>query len=151
MNSKQIFLIISIVIMVGVGIYFQMLVLAILGVFMFSRIRLLKSLAELRKKISVYKIPLVRTYEELSDKEYWTIRKEYLINSKLSKMIDPNEYNISQFEDKIATSVRNILITPIEKDISLIGKLSLLILWAGSLIIPIWYAIPYFIKIFTQN
>lgn len=146
-SIKQVFLIISIVIMVGVGVVFQMYILALLGIFMFSRIKLLQSISKLRKKISSYKISLVKTYEDLTDKEYWTIRKEYLINSKLNKMIDPNQFETSQFEDKIAVSVRNILITPIEKDIPVVGKMFLLLLWVASLILPFLYAMPYFLKI----
>ena len=147
---KQVFLIISVAIMIGLGIFFQEYILAIMGFFMSTRIKMLKSLSELRKKISVYKIPLIRTYDELTDKEYWTIRKEYIMSSKLNKMIDPNEYVESQFEDRIAISVRNVLITPIEKDISAIGKLFFLSLWAASLILPVLYAFPYLAEIILK-
>lgn len=147
---KQVFLIASVVFMVVAGVFFQMYLLAFLGLYMSLRIKMLKSLSELRKKISVYKIPLIRTYDELTDKEYWTIRKEYIMSSKLNKMIDPNEYVESQFEDRIAISVRNVLITPIEKDISASGKLFLLLLWAASLILPVLYALPYLAEIILK-
>ena len=147
---KQVFLIASVVFMVVAGVFFQMYLLAFLGLYMSLRIKMLKSLSELRKKISVYKIPLIRTYDELTDKEYWTIRKEYILSSKLNKMIDPNEYVESQFEDRIAISVRNVLITPIEKDISAAGKLFLLLLWAASLILPVLYALPYLAEIILK-
>ena len=149
-NIKQVFLIASVVFMVVAGVFFQMYLLAFLGLYMSLRIKMVKSLSELRKKISVYKIPLIRTYDELTDKEYWTIRKEYILSSKLNKMIDPNEYVESQFEDRIAISVRNVLITPIEKDISATGKLFLLLLWAASLILPILYALPYLAEIILK-
>ena len=147
---KQVFLIASVVFMVVAGVFFQMYLLAFLGLYMSLRIKMIKSLSELRKKISVYKIPLIRTYDELTDKEYWTIRKEYILSSKLNKMIDPNEYVESQFEDRIAISVRNVLITPIEKDISATGKLFLLLLWAASLILPVLYALPYLAEIILK-
>ena len=147
---KQVFLIASVVFMVVAGVFFQMYLLAFLGLYMSLRIKMLKSLSELRKKISVYKIPLIRTYDELTDKEYWTIRKEYIMSSKLNKMIDPNEYVESQFEDRIAISVRNVLITPIEKDISASGKLFLILLWAASLILPVLYALPYLVEIILK-
>jgi stage IV sporulation protein FB len=147
---KQVFLIASVVSMVVAGVFFQMYLLAFLGLYMSLRIKMLKTLSELRKKISVYKIPLIRTYDELTDKEYWTIRKEYILSSKLNKMIDPNEYVESQFEDRIAISVRNVLITPIEKDISAAGKLFLLLLWAASLILPVLYALPYLAEIILK-
>ena len=147
---KQVFLIASVLIMVVAGVFFQLYLLAFLGLYMSLRIKMIKSLSELRKKISVYKIPLIRTYDELTDKEYWTIRKEYILSSKLNKMIDPNEYVESQFEDRIAISVRNVLITPIEKDISATGKLFLLLLWAASLILPVLYALPYLAEIILK-
>lgn len=147
---KQVFLIASVVFMVVAGVFFQMYLLAFLGLYMSLRIKMVKSLSELRKKISVYKIPLIKTYDELTDKEYWTIRKEYILSSKLNKMIDPNEYVESQFEDRIAISVRNVLITPIEKDISATGKLVLLLLWAASLILPVLYALPYLAEIIQK-
>jgi Zn-dependent protease len=147
---KQVFLIASVVFMVVAGVFFQMYLLAFLGLYMSLRIKMLKTLSELRKKISVYKIPLIRTYDELTDKEYWTIRKEYILSSKLNKMIDPNEYVESQFEARIAISVRNVLITPIEKDISATGKLFLLLLWAASLILPVLYALPYLAEIILK-
>ena len=148
---KQLFLIVSVIIMVLAGVFFQMYLLAFLGLYMSLRIKMLKSLSELRKKISVYKIPLIRTYDELTDKEYWTIRKEYIMSSKLNKMIDPNEYVESPFEDRIAISVRNVLITPIEKDISAVGKLFFLLLWAATLIFPVVYALPYLAKIILKH
>ena len=147
---KQVFLIASVVIMVVAGVFFQMYLLVFLGLYMSLRIKMIKSLSELRKKISIYKIPLIRTYDELTDKEYWTIRKEYILSSKLNKMIDPNEYVESQFEDRIAISVRNVLITPIEKDISATGKLFLLLLWTASLILPVLYALPYLAEIILK-
>lgn len=147
---KQVFLIASVVIMVVAGVFFQIYLLAFLGLYMSLRIKMVKSLSELRKKISVNKIPLIRTYDELTDKEYWTIRKEYILSSKLNKMIDPNEYVESQFEDRIAMSVRNVLITPIEKDISAKGKLFLLLLWAASLILPVLYALPHLAEIILK-
>ena len=147
---KQVFLIASVVFMVVAGVFFQMYLLAFFGLYMSLRIKMLKTLSELRKKISVYRIPLIRTYDELTDKEYWTIRKEYIMSSKLNKMIDPNEYVESQFEDRIAISVRNVLITPIEKDISASGKLFLLLLWAASLILPVLYALPYLVEIILK-
>jgi len=147
---KQVFLIASVVFMVVAGVFFQMYLLAFLGLYMSLRIKMVKSLSELRKKISVYKIPLIKTYDELTDKEYWTIRKEYILSSKLNKMIDPNEYVESQFEDRIAISVRNVLITPIEKDISATSKLFLLLLWAASLILPVLYALPYLAEIIQK-
>ena len=147
---KQVFLIASVAFMVIAGVFFQMYLLAFFGLYMSLRIKMLKTLSELRKKISVYKIPLIRTYDELTDKEYWTIRKEYILSSKLSKMIDPNEYVESQFEDRIAISVRNVLITPIEKDISATGKLFLLLLWLASLILPVLYALPYLAEIILK-
>jgi stage IV sporulation protein FB len=147
---KQVFLIASVAFMVIAGVFFQMYLLAFFGLYMSLRIKMLKTLSELRKKISVYQIPLIRTYDELTDKEYWTIRKEYIQSSKLSKMIDPNEYVESQFEDRIAISVRNVLITPIEKDISATGKLFLLLLWLASLILPVLYALPYLAEIILK-
>ena len=147
---KQVFLIASVVFMVVAGVFFQMYLLAFLGLYMSLRIKMVKSLSELRKKISVYKIPLIKTYDELTDKEYWTIRKEYILSSNLNKMIDPNEYVESQFEDRIAISVRNVLITPIEKDISATSKLFLLLLWAASLILPVLYALPYLAEIIQK-
>ena len=106
---------------------------------------------DIRSRIRVHEIQLVTSYNELTDKDYWLIRKEYLINSKLNKMIDPNQFESSQFEDRIAMSVRNILITPIEKDIPVGGKIVLLLLWVASLVIPIWYSLPYILKMFGEN
>lgn len=150
-SIKRVFLIISIALMVGIAILFKMPILAILGIFMFSRIKLLKSMEDIRSRIRVHEIQLVTSYNELTDKDYWLIRKEYLINSKLNKMIDPNQFESSQFEDRIAMSVRNILITPIEKDIPVGGKIFLLLLWVASLVIPIWYSLPYILKMFGEN
>lgn len=139
---KQIFLIGSFVLMIAISIAYMEPILALLGVFMFSRIKMLQNLTQIRNKIRDRNINLNKTYDDVSDQDYWLIRKEYLLSSKLSKMIDPEVYENSPYEDKIAQSVKNILIKPIIKDISIIGKLLFVIIWLAGLVAPFLYAFP---------
>lgn len=144
---KQAFLIISFVLMIAIAVIYMEPILAILGVFMFSRIKMLQNLTKIRDRIAKLKININKTYEELTDSEYWQIRKEYLLNSKLAKMIDPDEFETSPYEDKIATSIKGILVKPVTTDISFTGKIIFFLVWLVSLIVPFLYVYPLIEKI----
>lgn len=148
---KKIFLIISVIAMLAIGIFFEMYILVLVGAFMFSRIKTINLLQNIRSKISEMNFSLEKTYQELSDEEYWEIRKVYLNESKLSKMIDPNDFSNSQIEDKLAETIGGILIPPTERDLSVFGKLFFLLLWFGSIVLSVWYAIPFIEIIIKQS
>ncbi len=147
---KKAFLIISVVGMTIIGLYYGMYILAIMGFFMFTRFKVLQNLTQLRDKIKNLNIQLVKTYEELTDKEYWSIRKAYLESSNLSKVIDPQEMNPSPYEAKIAKSVKNILIVPVKKDITIVGKIIFLLLWLAGILLPIWYTLPFLMEMYNS-
>ena len=146
---KQVFLIISLILMIAIAVYTMEFILAFFGIFMFSRLKMIQNLEKLRSSVKAHNIDLVKTYDELSDEDYWKIRKEYLLSSNLNKMIDPNSYEVSPYEDRIAQSVKNILIKPVIKDISIPGKIIFILIWLAGLIVPIWYTYPLIEKMYS--
>jgi len=148
---KKVFLVVSVFFMVFIGIAYEMYVLALVGAFMFSRLKTINLLEKIRKQASEMNFSLKKTYDELTDEEYWQIRKIYLSESNLSKMIDPNDFSNSQIEFKLAETIEGILIPPTKKDISILGKIVFLLVWFGTIALSVWFTLPFIEAIILQS
>ncbi len=105
---------------------------------MLLRLRTDTRFDELTKKIEEKGINLEKTYEELRDEEYWTIRN-ILIESNYPTLRNINPappYEYSASEDKVVTAIENILQRTIIQDLSWPGKLLIILIWAGSFAAP---------------
>ncbi len=93
-------------------------------------------------KIEAEGIDLVKTYEEINAEEYWKIRNVVIKHHPQLKGMNPSPpYEFSPKEDKIVTIIQNLLQRSIIQDLSLAGKIFILILWIGC------FAVPFFLKL----
>jgi len=112
--------------------------LLVFPVMMLLRLRTDTKLDDLTKKVESSGINLEKTYEEISDEDYWKIRK-ILIESNLSTLRNVNPappYEYSPNEDKVVAAIENILQRTIIQDLSLTGKFIILLLWVGCFAAP---------------
>lgn len=83
-------------------------------------------------------INLDKSYNELSDKDYWLIREEIGAQMKyFERFIAPKRYVIADNEDKIVKQVKAIIQKKPTKDLKISGKIFITILWILTFIIPI--------------
>ena len=112
--------------------------LLVFPLMMLFRLRTDTRLDDLTKKVESSGINLEKTYEEISDEDYWKIRN-ILIENNLSTLRSVNPappYEYSPNEDKVVAAIENILQRTIIQDLSLAGKLIIILLWAGSFAAP---------------
>ncbi|HET9825638.1 MAG TPA: site-2 protease family protein, partial [Chitinophagaceae bacterium] len=93
---------------------------------------------KLTKVIEARGINLEKTYEEITDEEYWRIRN-ILIESNYPtlrniKPAPPYEYSAS--EDKVVTALESLLQRTIIQDLSWVGKGIIILIWIGSFATP---------------
>jgi len=97
---------------------------------------------KLTKAIESRGINLEKTYEEITDDEYWRIRN-LLIENNYSTLrnINPSPpYEYSVNEDKVITAIENLLQRTIVQDLSWFGKAIIILIWLGS------FAAPFLLK-----
>ena len=96
----------------------------------------------LTKKIEEKGINLEKTYDEITDEQYWQIRNILIENNFATlRSVNPAPpYEYSDSEDKVVAAIENLLQRTIVQDLSVFGKLLIIVIWAGS------FAIPFLLK-----
>lgn len=144
------FSLISALLVMGIAFYYQyttgmsmqFYIFFIIGLFMLTRIRSLFRIIKIRKKINELKIGLKKNYEDLSDKEYWQIRKEYINSSNLKKILEADSKTYDDREQALAPAVRNLLRAPVDYNVTVEGKIAFMALWLGALTAAFYFTYP---------
>jgi Zn-dependent protease len=96
----------------------------------------------IEKKIEAEGIDLMKTYEELTPEEYWRVRNaviKYYPQFKDVRTAPP--YEISSKEEQIITTIQGLLQRSLTQDLSIGGKILILVIWVSS------FAAPFFLDI----
>ena len=117
-------------------------VLLIFPVMMLVRLVAEDKHEKLTKAIESRGINLEKTYEEITDEEYWRIRNLLIENnySTLRNMNPSPPFEYSVNEDKVVTAIENLLQRTIVQDLSWFGKVIIILIWIGS------FAAPFLLK-----
>ena len=95
-------------------------------------------------KIEAEGIDLMKTYEEISAEEYWQIRNVAIKYYPQLKGVPPSPpHEISPKEDQVITIIQNLLQRTIVQDLSLAGKLFILLIWMGCFAAPFLLNLPF--------
>lgn len=144
---KLVFLTISALLFVWAAYYnITMGVFAIfIGLRIYSMIRAQKLKVELANNLQV---DLSKTYQDITDQEYWEIRK-YLLKQLPKTPIDPESFEPFINENLLVKQVKSIMHNPIQMDMRTGQKALLLGLWLLGIFVPIWFVfshLEYLIK-----
>jgi Zn-dependent protease len=134
----KIFVIISAIALGYFAISIRFYPLLVFPAMMLFRLRSDTRFDELTRKVEEKGISLEKTYEEITDEEYWTIRNILIENNYATvKNINPAPpYEYSPNEDKVITAIESLLQRTVVQDLSWIGKLIIILIWAGSFAAP---------------
>jgi hypothetical protein len=99
------------------------------------RVRGMQNNHVLRSTLDDLEVNYLCTYEELSNRDYATIKNVLIERSAVLKKY--MEFSNEDVNPLIASQVSSILIAPIKKDASLFFKITLIIFWFISFIAPI--------------
>ena len=79
-----------------------------------------------------------QSYEDLSDREYWTLRRIFLDHNPKVKELIPNGLELWENERLIFQQVRTLLFNRVDLDLGIIGKVLVLIVFLLSLVAPVY-------------
>lgn len=137
---SKIFIFLSILFLVwfaiyGMGGFFPLLL--IFPIMMILRMFGDKKLNTVEKKVETEGINLDRSYEELPDEDYWKIRNILAREHPAFKDIpQAPPYEFSPKEEKVMTTIQGLLHRHLIQDVSLAGKIFILLLCVGAFAAP---------------
>ncbi len=134
---SKLFVFLSAAFMLWVAWISKFWVLAIFPVMLLLRLRTDKQLDKIEKKIEEEGIDLNCDYEHLKDENYWKARNILVANHSSFNMIPtapPYEYN--QNEEKVMTAIQGLLHRHLIQDLSIAGKIIVLIIWIAAIAAP---------------
>lgn len=134
---KMFFVLISSVIFIFVGFYFEMYVLMAFGFLMAFKVKSIQRNDFIHKELEEQDINYKKTYTSLTDREYWKIRNVFLENNPRLKEIIPNRDTVWENENLIIEQISQILKIEIKEDASIIFKLMVMIIVGVSVYFPI--------------
>ncbi len=144
---QLVFSLLSAVVLLGVGIYFNEIFMMLFGGFMLIGVYNQYHNYRLQRYISHIDLDLNKDYEELTDEEYWKIREEVIGSYPSLKGLDPSDYNYAQQEPQIMGMVRGVLQPKPGKKMSVLTKLFFLFVWfLGLVVLPAIGAYLYYIQ-----
>lgn len=130
---QLVFAIISSIMVIIIGWWFNSWFIMIFGFLMGFRVKQLHKLFLIRKDLKNENISVESSYESLSDRSYAKIKKIVMEYTPVLKTIQ-DESDHEHFDKIVANQVDNILLPPSVKDASLTFKLMTLLIWIGAFI-----------------
>ena len=126
---SKVFVFLSAALMVWLAFKLDFLVLLIFPVMMLLRLRSDSKFTAVEKRIEAEGINADVSYENLSDEDYWKIRQILVAEHPAFKDIEPAPpYAYSPKEEKVMTTIQSLLHRHLIQDISLVGKLFILVI-----------------------
>ena len=91
----------------------------------------------IEKKIEAEGVDLMKSYEQLTAEEYWRLRNAVIKHYPQFRDVNPAPpYDISPKEEQIINIIQGLLQRSIIQDLSIAGKLIILIVWIGFFLAP---------------
>ncbi len=136
-NIKMYFVLISSVIMILVGFYFELYVLMMFGFLMGFKVRSIQKSDSIYIELDEQEINYKKTYKSLTDKEYWKIRTIFLDNNpKIKEMIADSDM-LWENEKLITEQVNQILRIETTKDASVFFKAAVITIIGLAIYFPL--------------
>lgn len=133
---SKIFVFISIALMCWAAWQIHYLLL-IFPVMMILRLRGDSQLNNIDKRIEEAGINADVSYEELSDRDYWEMRRILIEENSDFRQVDPGPpYRYDEKEEKIMTTIQSLLHRHLIQDVSVTGKILILVIWVAAVVSP---------------
>ncbi|HEV8508367.1 MAG TPA: site-2 protease family protein [Chitinophagaceae bacterium] len=139
----KIFVVVSALALGYFAVKIEFYALLVLPAMLLFRLRSDTRFDEMTRKVEASGINLEKTYEEITDEEYWNIRNILIANnySTLRNVNPAPPYEYSANEDRVVNAIENLLQRTIIQDVSWLGKAIVILIWAGS------FAAPFLLKL----
>lgn len=136
-NAKMYFTLGSSILIIGVGVLTGFYPLLIFGFLMAFKVRAYQKNKIIHDDLEELELNYKKEYEELSDREYWTIRRVFLEKNPKIKELIPEDGTIWENEKLIVEQVNQLLRFEVIRDLSFVKKWIFFLIMMTSLILPI--------------
>jgi stage IV sporulation protein FB len=134
---SKLFVFLSAAFMLWVAWKSNLWILAIFPALMLLRLRTDKQTLTVEKKMEEEGIDLNCDYEDLKDEDYWKARNILVAHHSSFKNIAPAPpYEYDRNEEKIMTAIQGMLHRHLIQDLSITGKIIVLLIWVASIAAP---------------
>jgi Zn-dependent protease len=130
----MIFALVSSLLLIGLGIYIDDWLISGFGFLLGFRVRSMQKTYELRKELTEQEVDLKVSYNDLSNRDFFTISRYLLLKKPGLQRLVENEPALS--DQMMANLVKDVLITPVTMDMSLLARILIIGLWVGLLALP---------------
>jgi Zn-dependent protease len=111
--------------------------LLVIPAFLLMRMAGEVQLDKLTKKIEAEGIDLNTTYEEISNEKYWQIRNVLIRHHiPFQNIPEAPPYEYAEKEEQIKNMMQNLLQRTLVQDLSIAGKIIIILLWIACFIVP---------------
>jgi stage IV sporulation protein FB len=116
---------------------FNTYILLILPVMMLLRLQTDKKLDTVEKRIEIEGINLDTSYEDMPDADYWKARHVLVTSHPSFRDVPPGPpFDYHPKEEKIMVTIQSLLHRHLIQDVSLAGKLFILLIWVAAFASP---------------
>jgi stage IV sporulation protein FB len=126
---RQIFIVLSIIALVGIAVYTESYIFLLIPFTLVLQLRHQFIIKKLKSKLEKDELEYNKPFSELSNREYWLIRKHVISTLDSFKYVNKKTFSISDQEYAIAEQIRFLADTPVIKDLSGVAKALILFLW----------------------
>jgi len=139
LNKKRdlflmIFALISSLVLIGIGWLIDSWLMIVFGFFMGIRVRGIQRNYQIRQELDSLQINYNSTYEELTNRDYMLIKN--VLIEEIPALKKFQELNGEIPEEVMASHVNAILLAPVKLDASAFFKVSIVVLWVLSIVLP---------------
>jgi stage IV sporulation protein FB len=144
---NKIFIILSIAVLIFFSLKLKTYVLLIIPYYLILQLVNQSQVYKVRFNVKLLDIDLEKSFDELTDREYWLIRDEIAKNIKaFNKIIGPKQYFISSKEAQIINQVKSVLLTKPIQDLNIFGKILISLIWILSFILSFIFVLIILLK-----
>lgn len=137
-KMKMIYTLISSLLVIGLGVWFSFYPLIIFGFLMAFKVRAYQRSKAIHEGLEEMEINYRKSYQELSDREYWTMRRVFLEKNPRIKEIIPEENVIWENERLLVDQINQLLRNKVIKDMNLFQIIIAVLIVLAALIFPVY-------------
>jgi len=131
------FVLVSSIIWIVIGFYFEVYILMIFGFMMGLKVRSIQKNLTIHDELIDQKVDYEKTYKTLTNREYWKIRSVFLDNNPKIKSMIPSGDDLWDNERLLIEQISQILKIKIKPDSSFIFNVIILIIIGAAVFFPV--------------
>lgn len=134
---KMYFTLFSSLTIIVIGVYLEFFPILIFGFLMAFKVRSYQKNKVIHDNLDELELNYRKEYSDLSDSEYWTMRRVFLDNNPKIKEIIPEDGSAWENEKLLVEQVNQLLRYEVKRDLSLFQRLLFLAILIAGLVVPV--------------